>query len=52
MAKKPFASLALIGIACCLGVSSCSTTVEVKQDIRNVLASYENPSPDINVGPR
>ena len=49
MAKKPFASLALIGIACCLGVSSCSTTVEVKQDIRNVLASYENPSPDINV---
>ena len=49
MAKKPFASLALIGIACCLGVSSCSTTVAVKQDIRNVLASYENPSPDINV---
>ena len=49
MAKKPFAPLALIGIACCLGVSSCSTTVEVKQDIRNVLASYENPSPDINV---
>ena len=49
MAKKPFTPLALIGIACCLGVSSCSTTVEVKQDIRNVLASYENPSPDINV---